>query len=389
MKIENIKQNTLIYFTIITFMSIGPVFYSLGIKLTVLMVLVYLIHFTFNLIRSGTTYHIFYFLLVLHFATTFISCVQNNTFIPLIFTSLFILSFFLALQLDGFAIIEIVKKLSDIFFVMVVFAWLSYFYYVFGGNPLFNLANPNGVPNGFYIFSFSIGFPFRPTGIYDEPGAFSFFICLLVYLRTQLKMNFYLSAFLMVGGLITLSLGHIIFFIVWVFGLTIASQEYRLSIFKRILIPIIFIIFCTLVLKYDLMSWVFERVDFWVENPQTFVRLVNFGNVYEGVSDTINHLLFGFNNENITRADVENLGENILTPLVYGGIAVSWPFFAFVVFCLIYPFIIFRNFSLVGIGLLLFQRPYFLESPYSYCLSIIVTLLILPNSEYIKNNNVK
>ncbi|HAZ3859399.1 TPA: O170 family O-antigen polymerase, partial [Escherichia coli] len=99
-------------------------------------------------------------------------------------------------------------------------AVIGFIYAAIGGSAIYTITNPNGREFYFYLTTFTVtnysGF-IRPSAFFDEPGALSFYICFVVMLREILwprkrALNFALLAF----GIVTLSLAHIVFTILYV-----------------------------------------------------------------------------------------------------------------------------------------------------------------------------
>jgi hypothetical protein len=88
----------------------------------------------------------------------------------------------------------------------LAYSWL-------GGEPILRIANADGRENGLYLTTmsnFTFGGVIRPSFIYDEAGAFSFILCATVALREVLGFGRRVSLLLMLGGLVTFSLAHIL-----------------------------------------------------------------------------------------------------------------------------------------------------------------------------------
>ena len=382
-KIFSIKhQNVLILFAIIFFTSIGPIFNNLPIKLIFILGLLFIYIINYRLIKFSSTYIVLYSLLVIYVITTLISCFVNKTVIPLVYTFSFIITFFSALQFSKKETLRLIDILTVIFKYTIVFAWIGYIYSLFAP-PWFYLINPNGVQNFFYLSTFSITVsPIRASGFYDEPGAFSFFICLLVYFRTYLGLDLKTNLFLMIGGFVTQSTAHAVFFVVWLFSILFTGEaKVNLSFFTRILILFLVVFTGYLAVQTNIFSWAIERGTTWYEDPDSAARFRYFSNCYEKMQESNHNLIYGFGYDCVNRDDCEGYSENLLTPIAMGGLMVSWPFYLFLFFCLLYPLLSLSNYSLIGVGLLILQRPYFLELPYSYCLAIIIVLFLLKNSE--------
>jgi len=370
-------SNVLIYFAIIFFTSIGPIFNYLPIKLVFVLFALFIYIVVYRPISKTREHLILYFLIIVFLITTAITCIVNETVIPVIFSLTFSITLFCALQIRYTEIHKLVEILTTVFKYVIILAWVGYFYSLFS-EPLFSLINPNGVSNHFYLTTFSISNPpIRPSGFYDEPGAFSFFICLLVFLRTYLGFNLRTSMFLMIGGLITQSLAHAVFLLLWVVSILITNEiKVKFSFFKRIITAIIFFTAVFIIWKSGILDWAIDRTLSWSQDQESVVRVKNYNNVYYEIQGNYNNLLFGFDKNVVNRSYSQGYSENVLTPIAYGGLFASWPFYLFLGFCLIYPFLTFNNFSLVAVGLLIMLRPYFLELPYSFCLAIIIALYI-------------
>ena len=59
------------------------------------------------------------------------------------------------------------------------------------------------------------------------------------------------------------------------------------------------------------------------------------------------------------------MGENPLTPLVYGGLFLNWPYYVLLIFFLVTPLFGKKYFVVFGMALLFSQRPYIMYVSYS------------------------
>lgn len=376
MKIK--KKKILLVLAIIIYFSIGPIFYNLPIKL------IYLIIFLFGFIIINKPIIltkknlIIYFLFLIFLITTLITSNANNTYVPLIFSLVFVLTFFSAIHYEQNDILRLTEILTTIFKYALILAWIGLIYSFFG-NPLFSLPYGGKIMN-FYLTTFgeSMNGYTRPTVIYDEPGALSFFVCLLVSYRTYLKLNSFTSLYLLLLGLVTQSLAHGVFLVIWVFSEMIKFRNNeKYQILKKIIFVILILIFSYTIYLSGILQWQIDRTIGWIANPETAGRMQSYNNVLNEIEGNTHNLLFGFDKAIINRTSTTNYyGENILTPLIFGGLLAAWPFYLFIGFCLLYPLITFKRFYLLGLGLLLFQRPYFLELPYSFCIALLIALFI-------------
>ena len=134
-----------------------------------------------------------------------------------------LISLILALVLSKNDFRTSVKYLSKFHEILLVGAIISFVYVLLGGGSVFEIYNADGRENYFLPFSLTnslwSGFS-RPSGIYDEPGAFSFFICAVVTLRHLLDFDEKKSLNMLLLGLVTLSLAHIIFLFAFLFSIS-------------------------------------------------------------------------------------------------------------------------------------------------------------------------
>lgn len=113
---------------------------------------------------------------------------------------------------------ESVRVLYRIAIVILIGAWIGFVYYLGGGSPTQCFENPDRRQNCLYLSTFSnsdsLEFwgAIRPCGIFDEPGALSFFVTLVVCLNELCDGPRKRSFILFSLGLVTLSLAHVFCF---------------------------------------------------------------------------------------------------------------------------------------------------------------------------------
>jgi hypothetical protein len=272
---------------------------------------------------------------------------------------------------------KLIDDLTKIFFILLYGSWIAYFYFLIGGQPLFYLFNPDGRESYFLLTTFSNTLePFRPAGLYDEPGAFSFYICLLVTLRSLTYKSTKQSAHLLFLGLITQSIAHFSFIIIWTLGLLFFDKKFSyIKIYKKFLFLLTIITLIFIIYNSGFLDWAINRAIYYSDNPDATGRIPALLNIYDFIGDSIPNLLFGFSKDCINRTNCY-YGENILTPLVYGGLLASWPYYLFLLFITVKSFLNKNAYFLFGFMLILIQRPYFLELPYSISICLILTFFI-------------
>lgn len=272
-------------------------------------------------------------------------------------------------------IYKYIDYLSTIFILMLIGCIIGFFYAYFGGQALLAFPNEDGRPNGLFLTTFSSSYfdgLIRPSAIYDEPGALSFLLCITTALRESFGMNRKISWILLIGGLVTLSTAHAIFFVCFY----IKTQWISL---KRFLTSVFF----ATVILYILMN---------IESPISVILeyIFNRFSIVDGsfvgdnrsplIVSAYNYLdlktfLFGLDGDCImgspsciTKGYTQYCC-NPLTNIVHYGIFLSIPYYASICFIL-FKSIKHKDLVIFGVFLLLLQRPYIMAYGYSVILFI-------------------
>ena len=289
---------------------------------------------------------------------------------------IFISSLIFAYNVDEKTLVSFVK-LSTIFIGILLFgALISLLYKLSGGSELFFIENPDGRLNYFYPFSFSNSVwssLLRPSGIYDEPGAFSFFICGLVTLRVLTKSNVRITTMILLLGLITLSVAHVVFTIIY-----FLSFKWNL---KRLMLAGL-VVFCGfLVVKstsnrsliyntFFIRFVITESGEFHGDN-----RSVNFMNALDLIREKPLRIVTGINDDEQVIKDGE-FGANPLGFVLNYGFVLSLPYYI-VLMVFISALKNGRKYLVVfAFGLLLLQRDYLYVVSYATITSVILVLYI-------------
>lgn len=368
------------------FFLMSPIYSALNIKgiyfLSALLILI-VINGSIGWNKHNRYMYSLFFILII---TSLISSLYNDSISPLVFSGFFVLTGFVVLQSNQEIINFTIHYATLIFFIFIAGAFVSVFYYSLGGNYLFYLINPDGRENFFYLtgFSNSTTFTIRPSAIYDEPGAFSFYICLLVAMRSRLRAPSISSGLLMLGGLITQSIAHIFFLSIWLLWLLLSISNMNISNKKlwqfRFLIFLAFIIGSLIILNSYFFDWSINRAIEYYENPELNPRFISLINIYEFIKSDLVNFLFGFDQACISRLEgCSGFGENFLTPLVYGGFLVAWPYYFFLINSLISIFKSVDGLLMLGVAILLLQRPYLQEFPYSAVVILFCVIWFIPH----------
>jgi hypothetical protein len=272
---------------------------------------------------------------------------------------------------------KIINKVCDylsVFVLVGVFLCLISFLYAFlGGEPSFSFLNPDGRENFFYLSSFSntvLGNVIRPGFIYDEPGAFSFLLCFVVMVRELLNRKKFISWIILIGGLITLSVAHLVILLLY-FLFNIRSK-------------LTFLFFVVLALSLFQVSQM-DEFDFFFERfAVQDGRFVgdNRSNQIENFMAIVDSdiLLFGDYKCHelpekmcISHGDISS---SPVSPVYYGGVVqLLVQIFTHGFLILIFLKFIKYRFVSLALTLLLLQRPYF--SSFGYQLMIYIPIFLM------------
>lgn len=302
---------------------------------------------------------------------------------PLMFAALYVLTIVAVANLRMTEIDTVIRYATLLLAILIVLAWIGMSYFMAGGGPIVGIVNPDGRDNLLYLTTFSNvveGAYIRPSGIYDEPGAFSFFICALCVLREITGRSRNVTIALLIGGLVTLSIAHMIYLL-----LHLASFMLKINNRKSIAAAVFGALMVGGLLSIGpvqgmLREVIIERALKYQSGEIGNTREQAILNIYAGLStDTV---LYGFGRECVTRSpqcadDMGGaFGENPLTPIVYGGLVLAWPYYLTIVALLIYGAGAASRWFLAGFALLLMQRPYVLEFPYSGTVFLLIMTIV-------------
>lgn len=282
-------------------------------------------------------------------------------------------------------ILFITNKICDIstpFFILgTLCIIISLIYTYVGGTEIFTIENPDGRLAKFYISSLSnsqLGNIIRPSFIYDEAGAYSFYLTILALLRVYLNKNKWITLFLLYGSLVTFSLTHLIICILF----TIKTLNFKqLIIFS---FPIAIILSSLITSFSDDISFFINRLsyDSVQENNRT-TQLINFK---QAITRNDSILLVG-NIDCFNRADgrcIEDgdISSSPVTPLYrlgLLGISIQFSFFIISIWN-------FRKenciFIAVILNLILLQRPFFTAIYYSFSIFLLIFCLYYPKKNH-------
>jgi hypothetical protein len=257
-------------------------------------------------------------------------------------------------------------------------AYIGFIYAFGGGQPILSFPNPDGRLTSLYFTTLTnavFGKIIRPAGIYDEPGAFSFFICSICLIRILKKKHHLITILLLFSGIITLSLTHLL--IVLCYLLFFITKYYKKKYFRGFIVLFIVIgISLYFPLKDTFDELLFSRIDS-IDDIINNNRTSQIQNA-ENIMDTrtffwgrIAELGFEF----AEMSAYGDLSSNPLTPLLTTGIIASSVYYLFL--CLVVLACLASKeffFIYLAVLILFLQRPFF--SGRSYTIYFVLFFLI-------------
>jgi hypothetical protein len=287
-------------------------------------------------------------------------------------------------------------------FVLLAGCFIGFFYALIGGTPICEF-HYSGHPRTWYLFlttqtSGVMPFPgvtvIRPTGIYDESGALSFFVCALAFIRALANKNEKETFLLLLFGNITFSMVHFMCFCIYLMYLLVKNIKKKSMILYAILT-----VFISLLTYYQFKE-IFDNAllarfeyneatgklhgDNRSEQLEISIKLLDFDSFLWGKDELIYQDVGKFNQK------YGYVLESPLGPLVLNGILVSFVFYLFFgsIFLagLVCPK---KSFIFVGIAMLFLQRPYFENTGYSlyFVLFLVKSFEIVKRKLFVKTTN--
>ena len=271
--------------------------------------------------------------------------------------------------------------------VLLIGGFIGLFYtLILGGDAIFSFSNEDTRSNGLYLTTFSNWYVrgvIRPSGIYDEPGALSLIVCLIAAIREKINAPRRTTTLILIMGLITLSVAHVLFLICYL--LEISKKSIFSSGFKfAVAFSFIFVVIYNSPFRDVFDEFLFSRfevIDGRLAGDNRSALIENSIN-YLG---NIEVLVFGLDSDCIANAEAcrqkgyDQFGDNPLGPLVLGGITQFFPYYAVVV-CLLGISIIKKSPIVFGSALLLLSRNEVMS--YSYSLLIMIYVILVFNLTY-------
>lgn len=275
--------------------------------------------------------------------------------------------------------IKLIEYMSLVAVFSVFSIALSQFYVFFGGGSNFEVVNPNGLINRWYFLSFSrdnYSGIIRPAWIFDEPGTLSYFLTFVALSREFIGRDRRITSVIIFMGLFTLSLAHLL--VCCIYAIYLFFYFYKKSNFFFRIISIL--------LAFAVLAWsgmwayqntdeiyasiFFSRIDseagFVAGNNRSnqvmdYIENADLGGVILGYPECANSSKVGVCQK------FPDQSSNIFTPIFYGGVLLSVPFYVIFIYCCCLmvsyrpPASRILIFILIAVWL---QRPYVFEYTY-------------------------
>jgi hypothetical protein len=261
---------------------------------------------------------------------------------------------------------------SRIVMVLVIGAVVGFFLARLGVEPLLRFPNPDGRPNFFFYTTLTNAYWsgwIQASGIYDEPGAFSFVICAVAFMRHILGRDYRFTWILLALGLVTFSLAHLVF--ISVFALAERLTPRRL-VYLGATVALLVAIAYSVGLQQLYRDYLFARITLdTAQQRGAHDRLELARNAARELGRVEGAVIFGVDsdctvNYMACRARWPYMAENPLGPMALHGLLLAWPYYLFLAAGLLFLLLGRRNFAFFALVLIFLQRPYVMSFGYSF-----------------------
>lgn len=270
---------------------------------------------------------------------------------------------------------------TSLVIVLLIGAVISFVLAWIGLGPVFAITNPDGQEYYFFYTGFTNSYNdnlIRASAIYDEPGAFSMYICFVAALRHLLQRDKRTTWLILILGFITFSLAHLVY--AMCHFLAEQPSKKRIVFFLSALSVALFALVTTITQDTNII--LLSRLAL-TDDANLFAgdnRSFQLFNAWNQILEHPSSIWFGLDQTCVFRQTVCQekfglIGENPLSPLAFGGLSSELPYYVAVALFFLSPFFGRRYIALFGIGLLFLQRPY--VTGFSYALIAVLLLVIL------------
>lgn len=374
---------------LLSFVMRSPILVHFGLKWSIFSIFLFFLLIILSILKNRKINSKTIIIILILCSTAIVPALYWSDFSKLFFT-IYVINSLILLSLSTYdEIIKVVDTSSRFIIVLIIGAFIGFLLLRSGFPILYSFPKPNHdsfisvLPFSFAGSLYDIS-KIRMMGIYDEPGAFSFMICIIAYWRNTLKMNEQTTWVILLLGFINFSLAHLVFVVVY-----FIVNGRKIFNFKVLIIVaiVIFYAFNSRPIKDSLEVTIFNRLS-ESQNDDRIIqgdnRSLSLFNALNELKSSFKVVLFGVKPDKNRETGI---GENPLSPLAQDGIFISWPFYIYIFYGLFSIFKYKRNVIFVGVILLLFQRPYVLSFGYSTIL--VISMWIHINARRLNNTFAK
>jgi hypothetical protein len=298
------------------------------------------------------------------------------------------LSFIFSELMSCYEIESLINLLTKALLILLAGCWTAFIVYMEGGSSVGSFITSTGRELLIYPFSFSeihlssVGPHLRPSAIFDEPGTLSFAICLVAAFRDLYSKNKITTLCMLLLGLITLSVVHVIFLVLYI------CVNYKFILNKKLfyfVITLIIIIFFYADIMEVINASLIDRFKPSESEAAIFKgdnRTFRFINAFQIIiNENFLSLLFGVDGgliDGSTKWLEENseYGQNPLDPIITTGLLISWPYYFFMGLILYLGVTNIQYRILLPIFLVYCQRPYIYSAGYAFFSALLLTIII-------------
>lgn len=266
-------------------------------------------------------------------------------------------------------LLPVVNAATVFMFVMLGLSITGFVYAFLGGAPLMSGVTGEGRAYYLYLTTGAVdngvfGNIIRPQGIYEEPGSFSFVICVLCFLRVLMKKSDRVTFAIMLLGNITFSMTHIMIFALFILHLAVKyGLKKKFTLYVAAAAALMLLAYMPV--SGPVNELLFGR--FALSEATGHIvggnRITFFKSSVEVVKTDSNVLLWGIprNEDGVSIMETVWIYDgNPLTPLLEFGIFIAWLYYFYLMFFAVCGLIDRKNFLIyLSVLLMLMQKPEF------------------------------
>lgn len=372
---------------IISFVLVSPLNSFIGLNSTFIFLVLTIFYFFLNKNYKRPINRNWFILSVILSLILSLSIFLTNSIENYLSSLIFIISVLIAKNLNSHEREAYINISTKFMFLILFGAYIGLMWKILGGVELWNFPNPDGRLNFLFPFTLSNsvwGNLIRPAGIYDEPGAFSFFLCSLAVIRDIFGKNKRITLGILVLGMITLSLAHILFFFIYLLQFVTSIKR-----FTMIVITSITLLFSTQFISKDSIIYNVFLIRFTINDDGQIHgdnRTKNFIEAFNILRENPKLIISGRKSSNSILVNQIEYGANPLGFILNYGILLSIPYFLMLITFISSIFKSKKYASILGFGFLLMQRDYIYVISYSMVSAmILIGYLYISNKENISN----